>query len=906
MRSTAVFLFCASSLFLVSPLGCGGPAAISAKAPASMPAAPEVVQQTLAEDGITVAKLSNGLTVIVQPRRAAPVVAVRCYVHTGSMYEKEWLGCGLSHLCEHLVANGEASGQPAAEARTKLTQRVAKIGGVYNASTSIDWTNYYISAAAGRANDCIDLVCDWMVRPDITRVDFEREHGVVQREREMGKDSPPRQLYYLHAANLYGEHPAAVPTIGYAQPLRDVTWEDFGAYHKRTYVPGNMVFCVVGDVDAASVIARVREGFTGSEEGRVPDHTLPEVRPVLQTRRVVAPMRELKETMELLAFQTVSMLDEEMYALDLLSTVMGEGPSSRLFVNVLRGKKAVTSISTSSGTPAWGTGDFDISFRCKPEQADEAEAAILAELQRVADEGVKEGELERAKRQKLAEWVKSQQTVDSIAGTLASDYLFTGDVNFSSHYVKKVQAVTARQVQAAAKKYFAFGRMVVTRLVPAEKFAVSAAAAQASAALRATAFALPNGLRVVLHPVKGAGLVSMAMVTKGGLLLESAQDNGMGNLMAGLCTKGAGSRSAEEIAAFFAQAGGSIGAGCNNDVFSWQATVLDDSFDKALEIFADCVLRPKFEAKELDILKPIACANIDKIDESWQSQMTRHFRSVFFKGCGPYCMLPSGCKGTVRAATPESVKRYHAKCLKGGDSVLAIFGEFDAAAARARIEKLFVEMPPGKVEIPATRCRAVEPAGESHVLKTRNEVCAVMVGQPGMTVDNLQDKFAIDVLDTILSGWTMPSGWLHDELRGKQLVYAVHAYNWAGLEAGAFVTYAACQPEKAAEVVAIIQKNLKKASEYKPSPEEISLAVNSILTSELLGNQSMASLAGRAAGDELLGFGYDFGAKLESNYRKVTPEDVLRVGRKYLGQGMVVTVTTPKPELLGAATQPAK
>ena len=901
-----IALALSSCVIALALLAARAPGAEPTPAPASQPAAPEIVQQTLGDDDITVVKFSNGLTLIVKPHRAAAVVAVRCYVHTGSMYEKEWLGCGLSHLCEHLVANGEADEKTGTSAKKGLAQRVARIGGHRNASTSIDWTNYYISAAAGKANDCIDVVCDWMAHPEITREDFDREHGVVQRELEMGKDSPARQLYYTHAANLYGQHPAGVPTIGYPAPLRDVTYEAFIAYHKRMYVPGNMVFCVVGDVDVPAVIERVRKGFAGMEQGRVPDHSLPELPPVLQTRRVVAPMKEVKEAMELVSFQTVSMLDSDLYALDLLSTVAGEGPSSRLVLGVLRDKKLVTSVSTGSSTPPWGKGTFDISFRCKPESADQAEAAILAELKRLADEGVTDEELARAKRQKLSEHVRSNQNVDSIAGTLAYDYMMAADANFSAHYLKKVQAVTAQQVQQAAKKYLTFDRMVVTRLVPAEKFALAAAATQASQTSKATTFTMPSGLRVVLHPVKGAGLVSMALMTKGGLMLETPANNGMGSLMMNLTTKGAGDLSAEQIAAFFSQAGGSISAGCGNDVISWQASVLDDSFDKALAIFADCVLKPKFEAKELEIARPVALSNIDKIEENWQSQMTRFFRGEFFKGCGPYAMMPNGTKDVLQAATPEALKAYHAKCLKGGDSVLAIFGDVDATAAKAQVEKLFAAMPEGKAELPKTQVRKVDAAGELHVLKTKNQQSAVMVGLPGMTLDNMQDKFPIDVLDTIISGWSTPAGWLHEELRGKQLVYVVHAYNWAGFEPGAFVTYAAGQPEKAPEVVAIIKKNLAKAADYKPTEDEIAVAINAILTSELLGNQSMSSLASDAAYNELIGFGYDWSSKMEQNYRKVTPEDVLRIGQKYFKQGLVVTVTTPKPELLEAASQPAK
>ena len=152
-------------------------------------------------------------------------------------------------------------------------------------------------------------------------------------------------------------------------------------------------------------------------------------------------------------------------------------------------------------------------------------------------------------------------------------------------------------------------------------------------------------------------------------------------------------------------------------------------------------------------------------------------------------------------------------------------------------------------------------------------------------------------------GYHLPSGWLHTELRGKQLVYVVHAYNWAGLAPGTFMAYAAGQPENAPEIVKIITTNYRRAARHVPTQKKIDQAVNSILTAELLGSQSMSELSLAAALDELYGFGYDFRGKMEAYYRKVTPADVVRVARKYLSGGYVVAVTTPKPELLKKDTE---
>lgn len=872
-------------------VGACAPAVDQTPAPAAA-AALEISEHIVVGDAV-VAKLSNGLTVIVKATRSAPVVCVRAYVRAGGLYEREWLGCGISHLTEHLVAEGavhESQGGAEAAHEKPARGRVSEIGGQSNAFTSLAQTGYYISAAAGKTTDCIELVADWMARPEISREDFEREHGVVQRELEMGKDSPGRQLHYAHMANLFAMHPAAVPVIGYPDPLGKLTYRDVLAYHKRMYVPANMVFCVVGDVDVRAVLDSVTRAFDGFATGRAVDLILPDVQPISSTRRVVKSQPALKEDLQTMSFLTIPLLHEDLYALDVLSYVLTSGRSSRLVQKIKR-RKLVTAISSSSWTPQWGRGPFSVDFRCRVGSADAAEKAILDELRTIVREGVTPDELDRAKRQKVADYVYAQQSVESVSATLATDYLSTGDVAFSRDYTDRIQAVTAGQVRAAAKKYFTFDRMVITRLVPQAVQAVADMAGPRTESA-ATFFTLPNGLRAILYPTDSVQLVSMTFAATGGLLAETAETNGLGRLMTSLSTKGAGDLTAEQIAEFFDRAGGSIAGNCGNNTFYWRATVLDDSFPRAMEIFSDAIRRPTYSAKELDIIRPVLLATIDRIDQNWSSQLQKFFRGEFFTD-SPYGMLAAGTKPVVESATTDQIAEWHGRFVKAGSSVLAVYGNFDASAARKQIETLFADLPKGRAALTIPPARVVEPGRQVETLKTTNKVAGVIVACSGMKIGNMADRLPLDVLDTIISGWRLPAGWLHEELRGKRLVYVVHAYNWTGLAPGAFVTYAACQPEKAPEVVGIIQRNLARAADFTPTQEQIDRAVNTILTAELLENQSMASLSMQAALDELYGFGYDFRSKLEAHYRKVTPSDVRRVAGKYLGKGFVVTVTTP-------------
>jgi zinc protease len=879
--------------------------AASEPAPTTAPAAAkplEIIQQLPNSQGALAVRLSNQLVVVIKPVRTAPVVSVRGYVGAGSLYEGRYLGSGISHLLEHLVAEGVEQDPAHGSVRQaqNVSQRVKEVGGQSNAYTSLDHTCYHISAGAGKVMECVDLVADWLVRPVMTQEQFRRQQGVVSREIETSADLPARQFSQAAMGNFFGAHPAAVPVIGLAPALMRLTYQDVLDYHARLYVPQSMVFVVVGDVDPPAVLERVRQAFAPLAPGNAPDLLLPEVRPLAGVQRVVRPFAGVTDVMQRIDFRTISLFDDDLYALDVLSYVLTNGPASRLVQRIRREQSLVTAIGSSSWTPDWGVGPFAIEFRCQPDKADAAEAAILQQLRLLKDEGITPEELERAKRQKVADFVYAQETAESQAATLATDWLSTGSLDFSDQYTRRIQAVTAQEVQQAARKYLKLGQMAITRMVPLAL--QQAAATQASQPAPTEVFTLTNGLRVILHPTDAVALVSMALVTEGGLLREMPETNGLGILMARLSTQGAGSRTAEDIAAFFDRAGGSISGSCGNNAFYWQAMVLADSFEPALEIFADVVVRPTFPEKELEILRPVLLAGIDRLEEDWNSQLQKFFRANFaaFQGT-PYRMLAAGSREVVSAATVEQVRRHYLDQINAAHSVLAIYGKFDPAAARARMEQLFAQMPVQQRKPESLRTSDVPSQFEA--LKTDKQIAAILVATPGMVIQNIEDRLPMDVLDTIISGYQLPAGWLHDGLRGKELVYVVHSYNWVGLLPGAFVTYAACQPDKAAEVIQIIQADLDKAADYTPTQAEIDEAVNTILTAELLDNQSMSSLAMSAALDELYGLGWDFRSRMEELYRKVTPEDVRRVGQRYLARSRAVFLTSPQPEL--ATSEPA-
>ncbi len=285
-----------------------------------------------------VSVLRNGLTVIVK-RVPSPVVSVRGYAFTGGVYEGKWLGGGLSHLLEHLVAGGSNERRTEAENRDLLQ----KLGNNSNAYTNYDQTAFFVNTTTDGMDKAVDLVTGWMLGAKITVPEYRREYEVVQRELEMGKGEPDRVFYYMAASNRYRVSPAKVPVIGYQEVIQGLSRDDVFSYYKLAYVPNNMLFAVAGNADPEKMLDAVKKNVADAKPGREFSHDIAAEPPVLTPRTVVATFPKLGQARLQLAFPSVKLDSPDLYAMDLLATALGGGESAT-FVEEVRDNKQLVNI----------------------------------------------------------------------------------------------------------------------------------------------------------------------------------------------------------------------------------------------------------------------------------------------------------------------------------------------------------------------------------------------------------------------------------------------------------------------------------------------------------------------------------------------------------------------------------
>ena len=304
-----------------APLYAAAPA--SPEVSASGPPAPDSTRlpyytsiQTL-ERSVTLGRLSNGLTVIVQEHHVAPVATVRCYVaNTGSAFEGPYLGAGISHVLEHIVAGGSTTSRTEAQIR----ELVNRFGGATNAFTSHDMTFYYIDCPAKDTLACIELVADFMQHCRFEPAEFDRELEVIKRELADGEADRSRVQWDLLAQTVYQVSPARHPIIGYLDVLSRTRREAIVDFYRKRYVPNNQVFVVVGDVRTREVMDHLARQYAGTPRGRETAVAMPDEPEQLAPREAVREMDGVNYDLAL-AWPTVRLAHPDLYALDLAAYV---------------------------------------------------------------------------------------------------------------------------------------------------------------------------------------------------------------------------------------------------------------------------------------------------------------------------------------------------------------------------------------------------------------------------------------------------------------------------------------------------------------------------------------------------------------------------------------------------------
>src|SRR5437763_1940777 len=378
--------------------------------------------------------LPNGLTIIVQEDHTAPVASVQAWCATGSIYEDQHLGAGLSHILEHMLFKGTKT-----RSTNQIAQKIQDVGGYINAYTSFDRTVFWIDVPKDGVPTALDILSDAMMNSTLPPEEYQKEQEVIRREFAMGLDDPDRQAGLLLFATAYQRHPYRLPVIGEMEIYNQLTQEQVMQYYKSRYVPNNLTFIVVGDVDGEKVHQQLADFFKSYPEKSLKPVFVPEEPPQLG-RREAHNEFATELTRLSLAWHIPEITNPDVPALDLLSTILGEGRSSRLYRRVREEAGLAFSVSAFSYTPG-DPGLLGVDATVDPQKREAVQKMILQIVEEIKHTGATPEELMKAKKMTLGHHLDALTTMRGQASDIGSNWLMTRNLDFSRDYLTAIQKV---------------------------------------------------------------------------------------------------------------------------------------------------------------------------------------------------------------------------------------------------------------------------------------------------------------------------------------------------------------------------------------------------------------------------------------------------------------------------------
>jgi zinc protease len=790
----------------------------------------------------------------------------------------------------------------------RITQRGA---GHNNAYTSTDYTVFHFDFPADRWDAALGIEADRMrnLRIDAAH-EFEQEKGSVVQELRMDEDEPWDLEEKALLPLLFGAGPYGHPVIGQAEHVRAATAAGIKAYYDRWYRPNNAVLVIAGGFDRAAAAARVAELF-----GPIAPADLPPRRPDLPVSRTEPARARIVSRFALprmlMGFNTVRQGDPAEPALDVLSQILTGGKTGRLYRRLVEDRglaNEVASAHTTGRYPGYLSISVELLSGHDPQAA---EQAVLDELRRLADEPVDAAELHRAQRSLIAGQIFDLEDVHDLADQIARTVAVTS-LDGLRRYLPAVQAVTAAQVQQAARQYLDARQRAVVWSIPARPAAGDADTAPASgpvsgparraphASADAGAFAaeeklrqtrrvvLPNGLTLLLLENHRLPIVFAQAEVKGIRLGEPPEQAGVAELVGRLLAEGDGARTGAQIAEAIEAVGGALAFSADGG----SVKVLADAQGLGLEVLLSCLTTPAFPADAVARERERLLSDLDDLEQQPESAARLAFAKLIY-GAHPYGRSHLGLKDVVARLNAADCQTFHDRFYRPNNTVLAVVGDFDSARVIAQVQALTGAWTPAPPPTPLPPALSRPgPAQERYLTFPDAAQTHLYLGHLG--VDRANPDYArLLVMDHIFGVGSGFTDRLSARIRDREgLAYSVYGgiTGSADLQPGTFLCYAGLEPRHLAKVVRYMREEIERLRATQPGDAELADA-----KTYLTGSLEFRMGTDQDAAEQLLaveryGLGFNYLGDLRRGIEAVTPHQVYEAARRYLDPDCLILV----------------
>ena len=396
--------------------------------------------------------LKNGLQIVVIPlKNNTNVISTDIFYKVGS--RNEVMGkTGIAHMLEHMNFKSTKNLNAG-----EFDKEVKSIGGINNASTSFDYTHYYIKSSTKNLDKSLELYAELMQNLNLKDKEFQPERDVVAEERRWRtENSPLGYLYFAMFNNAYVYHPYHWTPIGFMNDIQTWTLQDIKDFHKTYYQPNNAILMVTGDVDAKEVFKRAKNRFEHIKNTtKIPEFKF--VEPEQDGPKKATIKRESEVEMIAITFHIPDFKHEDQVTLSAISEILYSGKSSRLYKELMDKKHLVNSVYAYNMENI-DPGLFIFLATCNPGvKAEDVEKELVKQIELIKSKPVTQKELEKVKINSKADFIYSLESSTSVADLFGS-YLVRGDLAPLLTYEENIEKITQENVQKVAQKYFDFDK----------------------------------------------------------------------------------------------------------------------------------------------------------------------------------------------------------------------------------------------------------------------------------------------------------------------------------------------------------------------------------------------------------------------------------------------------------------
>lgn len=867
---------------------------------------PAGVTKGASVEGITEYTLKNGMKVLLFPDASKPTVTVNVTYLVGSRHEG--LGeTGMAHLLEHMVFKGSTK-------HTNIPQELTSHGARPNGSTWLDRTNYFETFAATDENLkwALDLESDRMVNSFIKKSDLESEFSVVRNEFESRENSPQNVLNERVVSSAYLWHNYGKSTIGNRSDLEKVPIENLQAFYKKYYQPDNAVLVVAGKIDEGKTLQLVNEYFSPiPRPTRVLQPTY-SVEPIQDGERDVV-LRRVGDTKVVSALYHIMPSSHPDYpAMDVLTDVLTDEPSGRLYKSLIDTKKASQEYGYSFMTKDPGYVYFAAEL-LKDKSIDDAKAALLGTLDSISVKTPTKDEVERSKAKLLKDVEISFKDVERLGRTL-SEYIATGDWRLGFLYRDALEKVSPTDVARVAKYYFKPSNRTVGMFLPEQNpdrvdvpdapnvdalvknYKGRAALASGEAFDpspanidgRTRRIEQPNSIEMALLPKSTRGNeVNARLTLRYGDQKSLMNKSAISVFTASMLDRGTTTRSRQQIKDELDKLKAQVNVFGGGNQVNVIVKTTKENLPAVMRIVGDMLKNPVFNADELEKLRQEQLAQIESQRSEPQSLAFTAFQrqmSPYSKDDIRYASTPDEDVAEVKALKLADVKQFHADFYGAQNATLAVVGDFDEAPLRKVVTDEL-----GTWKAKKSFSRLVTPYFDikpnPQAIEAPDKANAFMLAGVNLPLRDDDPDYPALVLGNYMLGGGFLNSRLAVRIRQKDgLSYGVGSNLTVNPldKTGMFMTYAIYNPENAERLEKAFREEMDKAVKEGFTADEVKAARSGLLQSRMVGRAQDPSLASTLNNNLYLNRTMNWDADLEKKIDALTPEQVNAAMKKHI------------------------